>query len=108
VLADLPLGPPDFDLRAMYYSTVHWRPILNGYSGFYPPHYGQLALALSELPRHPVFSLDALRAAGATHVLIHEGAYLDDEGARTADALRTLGAVELYRDGTDVLLAIPR
>ena len=25
VLAELPLGLPDFDLRAMYYSTFHWR-----------------------------------------------------------------------------------
>ena len=25
VLAELPLGQPDFDLRAMFYSTFHWR-----------------------------------------------------------------------------------
>jgi hypothetical protein len=107
VLAELPLGYPDFDLRAMYYSTVHWRPILNGYSGFYPPHYGQLAFALGELPRHPELSLEALRAAGATHVLVHEGAYLGNEGAQTSDALRQQGAAELYRDGTDALLRLP-
>jgi hypothetical protein len=108
VLAELPLGDTDYDLRAVYYSTVHWRPILNGYSGFFPPHYGQLAFALGELPRHPEVSLHALRAAGATHVLVHEGAYLGNEGAETTGALRTLGAAELYRDGTDVLLALPR
>ena len=107
VLAELPLGYPDFDLRAMYYSTVHWHPILNGYSGFYPPHYGQLAFALGEVPRHPEFSMKALRAAGATHVLVHEGAYLGNEGAQTSDALRALGATELYRDGTDALLRLP-
>jgi hypothetical protein len=108
VLAELPLGYTDYDLRAVYYSTVHWRPILNGYSGFFPPHYGQLAFALGELPRHPEVSLRALRAAGATHVLVHEGAYLGNEGAETTGALRTLGAAELYRDGMDVLLALPR
>ena len=107
VLAELPLGYPDFDLRAMYYSTVHWRPILNGYSGFYPPHYGQLAFALGELPRHPELSMKALKAAGATHVLVHEGAYLGNEGAQTSDALRRQGATELYRDGTDALLRLP-
>jgi hypothetical protein len=107
VLAELPLGYPDFDLRAMYYSTVHWRPILNGYSGFYPPHYGQLAFALGELPRHPDVSITALRAAGATHVLVHEGAYLGNEGSETSDALRRHGATELYRDGTDALLRLP-
>jgi hypothetical protein len=107
VLAELPLGQPDFDLRAMYYSTVHWRPILNGYSGFYPPHYGQLAFALGEVPRHPELSMKALKAAGATHVLVHEGAYLGNEGAETSDALRRHGATELYRDGTDALLRLP-
>ena len=107
VLAELPLGLPDFDLRAMYYSTVHWRPILNGYSGFYPPHYSQLALALGEVPRHPELSMKALKAAGATHVLVHEGAYLGNEGAQTSDVLRQHGATELYRDGTDALLRLP-
>jgi hypothetical protein len=107
VLAELPLGPPDYDLRAMYYSTVHRRPIINGYSGFFPPHYGRLALALGELPRHPELSLQALRATGATHVLVHEGAYLGSEGAQTSEALRRLGATELYREATDVLLRLP-
>jgi hypothetical protein len=107
VLAELPLGYPDFDLRAMYYSTVHWRPILNGYSGFYPPHYRPLAFALGELPRHPELSMKALKAAGATHVLVHEGAYLGKEGAQTSEALRRQGATELYRDGTDALLRLP-
>ena len=42
VLVELPLGQADYDVRAVYYSTVHWRRIVNGYSGFFPPHYGLL------------------------------------------------------------------
>jgi hypothetical protein len=42
VIADLPLGEPDYDLRAMYYSIERWRPLVNGYSGFFPPHYGRV------------------------------------------------------------------
>ena len=60
VLVELPIGQPDYDLRAMYYSTVHWRPVVNGYSGFFPPHYGLLVGALSEMGRHPEVSLQAL------------------------------------------------
>ena len=108
ILAELPLGNPDYDLRALYYSTVHWRRILNGYSGFYPAHYARLASVLSEIPRHIELSMQALRDAGATHVLVHEGAYLGNEGEETSAALRTAGAVELYRDGRDVILALPR
>jgi hypothetical protein len=107
VLIELPLGQIDFDLRAMYYSTVHWRPIVNGYSGYAPPHYSQLIGALSELPRHPDLSLQALEATGATHLILHEAAYRDDEGTQTAAVLRQAGAVEVFRDGTDVLFFLP-
>jgi hypothetical protein len=107
ILVELPLGEPDFDLRAVYYSTVHWRPVLNGYSGYFAPHYGKLALAVSDVPRFPEAALDALRTLGATHVIVHEGAYLDDRGARTVASLVERGARELYREGTDVLLQLP-
>jgi hypothetical protein len=107
VLVELPLGEPDFDLRAIYYSTVHWLPLLNGYSGFLPPHYGRLAVAVSDVPRFAGVALDAMRTYGATHVLVHEGAYLDDRGVKTSAALRERGATELYRTDGDVLLQLP-
>ncbi len=107
VLAELPLGQADFDLRAMFYSIGHWRPLLNGYSGFFPLHYGRLTFALGEIPRHPGVSLEALRGAGATHVIVHEAAYLDGEGTQTTGVLRRLGAIELFRDGGDVLIMLP-
>jgi hypothetical protein len=108
VIAELPLGHPEFDLRAMYYSIVHGHRILNGYSGFYPPHYGRLVSALSDLPDAPDMALQTLRAAGATHVLVHEGSYLGREGLETTAALRAFGATELSRDRSDVLLTLPR
>jgi hypothetical protein len=107
VLVELPFGQPDYDLRATYYSTVHWRSLVNGYSGVFPPHYGLLTSALSEMPRHADVSLDALGRIGATHVIIHEGAYLDTEGTDTSALLRGAGAVEIFRDGSDVLLRLP-
>jgi hypothetical protein len=107
VVVELPLGDPTFDLRAVYYSTVHWRPVLNGYSGFYPSHYGRLVVALDDVPRFPDVALQALRVNGATHVIVHESAYLDDRGTRTTAALQRGGAVELYRNGADVLLKLP-
>jgi hypothetical protein len=107
VLADLPLGETDYDLRAMYYSIERWRPILNGYSGFFPLHYGRAVVALSEVPRHEELSMQALRELGATHVIVHEGAYLDAEGRDTTTAFRRVGAREVFRDGSDALLALP-
>jgi hypothetical protein len=108
VLIELPLGPPDFDLRAMFYSVVHWRPLVNGYSGFYPPHYGRLITALSEIPRHADVSMEALRSTGATHLILHQAAYKDGEGEATAQVLTAAGATELFRDGSDLLFLLPR
>jgi hypothetical protein len=107
VLVELPLGNPDYDLRAMYYSIAHWRPLLNGYSGFFPPHYGQLRAAVTEVPRHPEFSLEVMQGSGATHAIVHEAAFRGEEGPATTAALIQLGASELFRDGADVLLALP-
>jgi hypothetical protein len=108
VLLELPFGQPDYDLRAMFYSAVHWHSLVNGYSGVFPPHYGLLTSALSEMPRHPAISLDALRTSGATHAIVHESAYLDAEGTETTALLRGAGAVEIWRDGLDVLLRLPQ
>ena len=108
VLVEFPFGQPDYDLRAMFYSTVHWHALVNGYSGVFPPHYGLLISAFSEMPRHPDVSLDALRMSGATHAIVHEAAYLDTEGTDTSALLRNSGAVEIFRDGSDVLFRLPR
>jgi hypothetical protein len=108
VLVELPLGQADYDLRAMYYSIVHWRPLLNGYSGFFPAHYSLLRFALSEVARDPELALRALREGGATHAIVHEAAFLGAEGGLISATLRMSGAVELYRDGSDLLFALPR
>lgn len=106
-IAELPLGEPDFDLRAMYYSLAHGRALLNGYSGFQPRNYGTLELALSDVVRQTETALDALAAFGATHVVVHEAAYVDDRGRQSTNALIAHGAMELYRDRSDVLLRLP-
>jgi hypothetical protein len=107
VLAELPLGQPDFDLRAMYYSTFHWRRLVNGYSGFMPVHYGPLVAALGASAPDGEQAWSALHRAGTTAVIVHEGAYVDGAGARLSSALRERGARELFRDGADVLLTVP-
>jgi hypothetical protein len=107
VIAELPLGQPDFDLRAMYYSTVHWRKLVNGYSGFTPVHYGPLVAALGGTTVDGERAWAALRQAGATAVIVHEGAYPDGAGARLSLALRERGAREVLRDGSDVLMTLP-
>jgi len=107
ILAELPLGQSDYDIRAMFYSIVHHGRLLNGYSGFFPQHYGLLTLSLSDVPAHAMNAWDALRSGGVSHVIVHEAAWLDDRGPRTTAALKDLGAVEIFRDGADVILRMP-
>jgi hypothetical protein len=45
--------------------------------------------------------------SGATHAIVHEAAYVDTEGVDTTELLRGAGAVEIARDGSDVLLRLP-
>jgi len=106
VLAELPLGQPDFDLRAMYYSTFHWRKLVNGYSGFTSDHYGALVAALGSAAPDGEQAWAALRRAGATAVIVHEGAYPNGAGTRLSLALRERGAREVRRDGSDVLFTL--
>jgi hypothetical protein len=47
-VVELPLGDPQADFAAIYHATIHGRPIVNGVSGYLPPHYLPLAWALRD------------------------------------------------------------
>jgi hypothetical protein len=72
----LPVAEPDragisLDVFYMYYSTFHWHRLLNGYSGFLPPHYTRLLEILRTFPDER--SIRELRARNADYVLVHSG-----------------------------------
>ena len=66
-IVELPIARED--PTYMYYSTFHWQNLLNGYSGFFPPSFNSLVLALESFP--DAISLNALRQRGARYVIIH-------------------------------------
>jgi hypothetical protein len=73
VIADLPLWPPRItapNVWPMLYSTRHWHPILNGYSGYLPPSYPATFESLRNFPDDT--SLIALHERGVTHVVVHK------------------------------------
>lgn len=43
---ELPLDNHDISVQAMYRSIFHRQPLVNGYSGHFPPHYNVLSLSL--------------------------------------------------------------
>jgi hypothetical protein len=64
---ELPLGEVAPDVGAMYRSIGHGRPTMNGYSGYFPPHY--LALRVGLASQDPDL-LPRLAAHGLEYVVI--------------------------------------
>ncbi len=108
VLLEIPLGDLNWDVRAVYYAATHWRPLINGYSGFFPPHYGTLSSALTDPDRHPAEAWQAVVGSGATHVMVHERAYREAEANQIHRWLVSSGAREVARDDGDVLYDVRR
>ena len=106
VLVELPFGDEAYDTMATFHAGHHRRRLVNGYSGFFPPSYHENAAGLGDPARDPERAAETLRAAGATHVLLHEGAFLDDRGAIIAAWLASLGATVVSEHGRDRLFAL--
>lgn len=72
VLVEVPFyDRRNFHLNAPYMlaSTRHWRPLLNGYSGFRPQSYVDLAETMEQFPRAHV--LRALRRRNVRYIMVH-------------------------------------
>jgi PA14 domain-containing protein len=101
VVVELPLPPAmSTNAAAMLNSTRHWKPMLNGYSGFVPESYDRTYEALRDFPT--TGSVGALASRGVTHVFVH----FDRLGADALDQIQRMprlhlmaveGEVALYR-----------
>jgi hypothetical protein len=73
----------DYEFR----STVHWKPLVNGYSGFGPPRYQELAALFTERPiRAEVWK--RMTDAGACLLIVHPRAIPDEFRESYAGLLR--------------------
>jgi hypothetical protein len=107
VLLELPLGEPAFDVRYMFYSTVHWRRLVNGYSGGAPEDYGLLTESLKDALTRPERAWKMIVSSAATHVIVHEASYTNDAGARLSDWLGKSGAHQIAAFGSDRVFEVP-
>jgi hypothetical protein len=108
VLIELPLGEVVCDARYMFYSTTHWRRLVNGYSGGAPASYAALNKKLQDPVGAPERAWQAVADSRATHVIVHEATYLDGYGGNVSGWLRDHGAHELFRFRADHLFELPR
>ncbi|MEW6320122.1 MAG: hypothetical protein AB1635_03430 [Acidobacteriota bacterium] len=109
VLAHFPFGDAAWELRFVYYASVHRKRILNGYSGAFPAGYSTRQARLRRYGTEPDDAWRALADAGTTHVVIHPeafaepaaagevGEWLTARGARLVALFDDAGVFELPR-----------
>ena len=100
--APKPDAPPYLDPRYAYMSTFHWMPLLNGYSGFYPPSYLRRLVRLADFPDEE--SVASLRRENVKYVIVHEDGYPEGERIRIVERLREFDMIRIgdFRDGWGV------
>jgi hypothetical protein len=108
-LIELPIGDQAWDLRYVYYAGLHGKPIVNGYSGYFPAGYAARVARIGNVWTDRDAAWTALRTSGASHVLVHRSAYPPPEGDAIVGWAQVAGAtpVAWFTDG-DVLLALPK
>lgn len=84
----------------MLNSTEHWKPLVNGYSGFVPRSYFRNVDALTGFPDQQ--SLEKLQDLGVTHVFVHrdqlrQAAVEDLERTPVLHLMATEGPIVLFR-----------
>lgn len=65
---------PLFEAEYMYFSTMHWQTLVNGYSGHYPQSYLMLLHRLETFPDDR--SIAELQARGVDLIILHRTLYL--------------------------------
>lgn len=99
VLAETPFYPPHAVFENGEYvlnSTAHWRPLMNGYSGYVPETYRQVAWTFWYFPEERAIA--AMKAAGVTHVTVHPRRF-GREAAATLEHLEGRPDFELLAIG---------
>jgi hypothetical protein len=89
VVAEFPMPPTDGlpyqEPWYAYMSTFHWMPLVNGYSGFYPPSYLRRLEILQGFP--DAESIQELRAVGVRYLIVHSGSYTPEERVTIVESL---------------------
>lgn len=87
VLVETPFYPAHAAFENAEYmlnSTAHWRPLMNGYSGYTPASYRRIAWTFWNFPRQD--AIQAMREAGVTHFTVHP----DRLGRSAIDVIQSL------------------
>jgi hypothetical protein len=103
-ILELPAGRPELDFPAIYHGMFHGKPIVNGYSGYAPPHYVPLADALRD-GRYE--AIEELAAFGPIAVAVNAAS---PQSADAVERIATLPRIERRTapDGWTLFYALQR
>jgi hypothetical protein len=87
--------PEELSPYYMYWSTTHWDPLVNGFSGNMPPDYIETVTILRMFPDDDAIA--KLRRLDVRYILVHESFYTTKN--YTAMMLRVLRRTDLIRHG---------
>jgi hypothetical protein len=85
-LLEVPVQPNPAGARAMYYSTYHWLPLLNGYTGHLPPSLVFLMTQAEQLPSPETLRL-MVACTGLRWILVHRASAERRDGWSTVPGL---------------------
>lgn len=98
IIAEFPIPSaealPGWDPYYQAWSIWHWRPMLNGYSGFYARHYLEALGELQDFPDER--SLETLRRLNVQYVIVHRGFYTQSEYTKLALKMATAPGIKLW------------
>jgi hypothetical protein len=101
LVLELPLDDPDIGIAAMYRAISHRRPLVNGYSGHFPPHFWLLARALR---RGDPTTLKYLAAGRPLVVLVHRRY---DADGRWRAFVESAGGIPQDESGLGPVFVVP-
>ena len=101
-LADTPIWFDEADYQ--YFSTVHWRPIANGYSRAEPPGFRALMARLKTFPSPTAAA--AMRATPIAYVVLHAGRIREGGRELASQALASPAFRLVARSADDYLFEV--
>jgi hypothetical protein len=92
---ELPVGPfggvsPFFHVGALYRSTLHWRPLLNGYDGYWPAGFPERMALAGRLPDADALA-ELRRETGLTTIVVHQRLHVDATARAAWESLAASG-----------------
>jgi hypothetical protein len=70
---------PGMEVHNAFASIGHWYPLVNGYSGYFPPEYSQTVVRMENFPDDR--SIAQLRNIGVRYIILHPHRFARDEYA---------------------------